>query len=342
MIHRALVLAASLIVSPMAGADVGHRLERQGQRTGRRSRIGTPPAVRIMAIVHTAVYEAANAVTKRYPAGRAQARRRAGGIARCRRRRGQPRHAAEAAAVAAAGHRQRLPGRAGEDCRRPGQDGGHRRRREGRCRRAGRGRRGQGQHRRGLPAAHHPGVYVPTVVPAVPQWAQRKPWVLSSPAQFRPGPPPPLNSELWARDYNEIKAIGGKNSTQPHGRADRDRQLLGLFDAADLPRRGALGGQPARARADTERAPVHGRDPGQRRRAHRHHGGQVPLQLLAPGDGHPQWRCDGNDATERDASWTPFIDTPMHPEYPCAHCVIAGRRGHGAAGRDRQPHRCRC
>ena len=30
---------------------------------------------------------------------------------------------------------------------------------------------------------------------------------------------------------------------------------------------------------------------------------------------------DGNDATERDAAWEPFISTPMHPEYPCAHCI---------------------
>jgi hypothetical protein len=36
---------------------------------------------------------------------------------------------------------------------------------------------------------------------------------------------------------------------------------------------------------------------------------------------------DGNDATERDASWLPFIDTPMHPEYPCAHCTAAGAYG---------------
>jgi hypothetical protein len=32
---------------------------------------------------------------------------------------------------------------------------------------------------------------------------------------------------------------------------------------------------------------------------------------------------DGNDATERDASWTPFIDAPMHPEYPSAHSILA-------------------
>lgn len=33
---------------------------------------------------------------------------------------------------------------------------------------------------------------------------------------------------------------------------------------------------------------------------------------------------DGNDATERDAAWEPFIPTPMHLEYPCAHCIFQG------------------
>ena len=23
----------------------------------------------------------------------------------------------------------------------------------------------------------------------------------------------------------------------------------------------------------------------------------------------------------REASWLPLVDTPMHPEYPCAHCI---------------------
>jgi hypothetical protein len=36
---------------------------------------------------------------------------------------------------------------------------------------------------------------------------------------------------------------------------------------------------------------------------------------------------DGNDATERDLSWIPFIDTPMHPEYPCAHCIVSAALG---------------
>jgi len=31
----------------------------------------------------------------------------------------------------------------------------------------------------------------------------------------------------------------------------------------------------------------------------------------------------GNPATPRDATWLPLADTPMHPEYPCAHCISA-------------------
>ena len=58
------------------------------------------------------------------------------------------------------------------------------------------------------------GVYVPTVGPAVPHWGKRRPWVMPRGDHFRPGPPPVLTSDLWARDYNEIKAVGGKTSTQ--------------------------------------------------------------------------------------------------------------------------------
>jgi len=36
---------------------------------------------------------------------------------------------------------------------------------------------------------------------------------------------------------------------------------------------------------------------------------------------------DGNDATGRDPTWVPLIETPMHPEYPCAHCISAAAVG---------------
>ncbi len=44
-------------------------------------------------------------------------------------------------------------------------------------------------------------------------WAKdAKPFVLKNAEQFRPGPPPDLKSDTWARDYNEIKEIGEKFS----------------------------------------------------------------------------------------------------------------------------------
>src|SRR5687767_1816541 len=58
-----------------------------------------------------------------------------------------------------------------------------------------------------------PGAYVPTTTPIWDQYARAKPWVFKSADQFRPGPPPALASAEWARDYNEVKNLGGTKST---------------------------------------------------------------------------------------------------------------------------------
>jgi hypothetical protein len=42
-----------------------------------------------------------------------------------------------------------------------------------------------------------------------------------------------------------------------------------------------------------------------------------PVTAIRNGD------IDGNDATQREASWTGFIDNPLHPEYPSAHSILA-------------------
>jgi hypothetical protein len=77
-----------------------------------------------------------------------------------------------------------------------------------------------------------PGMYVPTVVPAVSQWPQRRPWLMTSAAQFRPGPPAALTSERWARDYNEIKALGGKNSAR---RSEEQTAIARFWEATLRP-----------------------------------------------------------------------------------------------------------
>jgi hypothetical protein len=43
-----------------------------------------------------------------------------------------------------------------------------------------------------------------------------------------------------------------------------------------------------------------------------------PITAIRNGD------IDGNDATDRDASWEPQLETPLLPEYPCAHCITSG------------------
>ena len=42
-----------------------------------------------------------------------------------------------------------------------------------------------------------------------------------------------------------------------------------------------------------------------------------PITAIRNGD------IDGNPATARDANWQPIDATPMHPEYPCAHCILS-------------------
>ena len=43
-----------------------------------------------------------------------------------------------------------------------------------------------------------------------------------------------------------------------------------------------------------------------------------PVTAIRNGD------IDGNAATDREATWQPIADTPLHPEYPCAHCILSG------------------
>jgi hypothetical protein len=82
------------------------------------------------------------------------------------------------------------------------------------------------------------GVWVPTppgfLPPATPSVRFVPPWTMSSPSQFRPGPPPSLDSDLWIRDYNETKALGAcpgrrsrRSCPRPRTRSTRARRRSG-------------------------------------------------------------------------------------------------------------------
>ncbi len=167
-----------------------------------------------------------------------------------------------------------------------------------------------------------PGVYVPTVVPAGGDAPVARCWVLERPDQFRPGPPVDLKSATWARDYNEIKALGGQVSQRTAEQTDIARfwttngptvyywivRSVADQSGRDLTQNARLLSASAQAMQDAVDAVFD---------AKHAYNFWRPFTAIRNGD------QDGNDATERDAAWVPFIETPMHPEYPCAHCTVA-------------------
>ena len=170
-----------------------------------------------------------------------------------------------------------------------------------------------------------PGVYQPTVVPIGADMAPvTLCWVLDRVDQFRPGPPPELSSALWARDYNEIKALGARTgSTRTAEQTEIARFWTTTGPSVYFPIALSVANQPGREVTRNARFLAAF--------------AQVGVDAIdAVFDAKYQYRFwrpftairngdqDGNDATERDASWLPFIETPMHPEYPCAHCSAAG------------------
>jgi PAP2 superfamily protein len=168
-----------------------------------------------------------------------------------------------------------------------------------------------------------PGVYVPTPITASSMWPNVKPFAMTSPSQFRPQPPIPLAGEEWAADYNEIKNLGGKNSIKRTARQSEDgrfwlitgpasyypivRQLVVAkkMDVIDSARFMALA---STAAADAYIAVFD---------AKYHYDFWRPITAIRNGD------IDDNPATGLDAIWQPIDNTPMHPEYPCAHCITS-------------------
>jgi PAP2 superfamily len=332
-----LAVAAALLVAPAARADAVTDWNVKAGEFVTAAGLLTQPASRVMAISHTAAFEAANAITKRYPSSVAPGTGAPGTGAPIEAAAGASVDAAIAAAHRAAlirllpqqqaaveaVYRAALNAIADGAAKDTGIAVGERAALALLAARADDGS--------DAPEAYRPftaaGRYVPTTLPAAPQWPGRKPWLMSSALQFRPGPPPALNSERWARDYNEIKAVGSKNSTL----RSPEQSAVARFWETTLP--------PIYHGVVRSVADMPGRDVMRNARlfmavtqaiddaiiavfdAKYHYGFWRPITAIRNGD------IDGNDATERDASWTPFISTPMHPEYPCAHCIQAGAVG---------------
>jgi hypothetical protein len=183
----------------------------------------------------------------------------------------------------------------------------------------------QAQYPYDAPGVGNPGVWerLNNAPALLPGWGSVTPWVLRSGSQFRPDAPLALNSEQYARDYNEIKEIGSLNSTT----RTAEQSQIALFWRAS----------PAAIWSPVIRQVVTARslDLSSTARAY-------ALVYLAMTDAgfacwdakyvYNFWRPqaairrgdeDGNDATAQDATWAPFLATPPHPEYPSGHSTLS-------------------
>jgi hypothetical protein len=191
----------------------------------------------------------------------------------------------------------------------------------------------EGDHRNdpdleGYTPGSGPGVWIPTpggsTNPQTPFLQFVTPFGYDEPSRFRPAPPPALDSKTYTADYNEIKDVGRITDSSrteeqsatarfwsPSAPALWTANVRSLACSMDLDLLTA-----ARFEAIGIAAATNG--------------------LIAAWDGkftYMFWRpvtairageTDGNSDTEGDPTWTPFIVTPSHPEYPAAHPTIGG------------------
>jgi hypothetical protein len=162
--------------------------------------------------------------------------------------------------------------------------------------------------------------YLPS---AVPGWGNVTPFTLLSASQYWLPGPPPLTSQTYARDYNELKNVGGKVST---ARTDEQTQIARFWFEGP-----GTWNTIARTVATSRKL-----DPRDSARV-------LALMNLAMADAYiagfkiryvyDLWRPvtairegdnDGNDATVGDPAWDSHQNTPAVSEYPSTQSTFSG------------------
>lgn len=170
-----------------------------------------------------------------------------------------------------------------------------------------------------------PGQWRPTppgFAPAAgPQWADVKPFLITSVDQFRAAPPPALTSAQYTAAFNEVKEIGALNSATRT--ADQTASALfwdtsngmawiriGVDIMAD-DGMSTLDNARVMAKLSTAIADsfISVWDTKYEYNFWR------PVTAIREGD------TDGNDATLADPNWSPLFATPPHPSYSSAHSI---------------------
>jgi hypothetical protein len=169
-----------------------------------------------------------------------------------------------------------------------------------------------------------------TLAALFPQNAVLVPFAMTSHNQFRPGPPPELTSALYAADVNEVKAIGRIDSAtrtpaqtqlallwQAAGVIDENRAIRSLVsDCNSLVDNARLFALINIAAAD---ATIAGFD------------SKYAYNLWRPYHAIRLADTDGNPATDPDPAWNSLFIAPRFQEYMSNHAVITSAFMHTLA-----------
>src|SRR6201995_5299766 len=157
---------------------------------------------------------------------------------------------------------------------------------------------------------------------ALPGWGHVTPFVLRRSTQFEPDGPPRLSGKRYAGDYNEVKAIGEKNSAIRTTEQTSIARFWYEFSSPAWSRialvvahsRGLNLWDTARLLALINLAGADGLIAGFQTKYDFNF--WRPVTAIRAGD------TDGNDATIADSNWSSLLNTPAIPDYTSTHMVL--------------------
>ncbi len=177
-----------------------------------------------------------------------------------------------------------------------------------------------------------PGAYQNTAgnsnPPLFQQWPDQKAWTLNAKDQFRPDAPPPVDSEMYAAAYNEVKALGSATSSERT--ADQTQIATYWADGAGT---ATPPGHWLQIAQDV--ALEKGNSTLDNARLFALLSVSVADAAIVAWDAKREydfWRPvtgiraganDGNDATDGDTAWTPLIATPLFQAYTSGHSTFS-------------------
>src|SRR5215218_667318 len=155
-------------------------------------------------------------------------------------------------------------------------------------------------------------------------WGGIKPFMLKSPDQFAFIGPHEVTSAEYAKDLEEVRLVGGVNSTQRT--ADQTAAAIfwtvsatSVYNAVVR----TVGKEKGNSLIDNARLlallNMAGSDAGV---ATWHQ--KFKINFLRPVTAIRNADKLGNPALTQEADWTPLLVTPGHPDYPSGHCAIGG------------------